>query len=83
MTLASRIDGNVIDEVSVDFRPGNHIAVDLSSHLYDHDTLRGNLRVIVGHHRCRFTPYARYIFDVSGTREPADPRSVIYCGDAD
>ena len=57
-TLPPRVNGNVVNEVRVNFRPGNHIAVDRAASLNHEDMVGGDLRSKIGQHRGRLAAYA-------------------------
>jgi hypothetical protein len=77
LSLKLRVDCNIVDEICVCFWPSDHIAIDPSSGLNDYDAARDDFRGKVSQHWCRLASYARYIFDVSGTGDCANPCGVI------
>ena len=77
--LTFRIDADVVDEIRVGFRPGNHVAEDAAGRFDDDRMVRGDIGLIVGDHRCRLTPDPRHIFGVGGNCDRAHPCGIV-CG---
>src|SRR4051812_13605152 len=64
MSLVLRIDADVFDEISIAFRPSDHIAANLSGDLDHSGTLSSDIRRIVRSHGRRRAPHARHILGV-------------------
>jgi hypothetical protein len=76
-TLPRWINVNVVDEVSVNFGPSNHIAGDRTASLNHHDMSGRNLSSKIGNHGCGLAAYVADVLGVSSTSDRANASSGI------